>query len=84
MKKQRVIEMNGAKVRCMPGVGATPVRRTCCVGSRRAGRSHPRHRRHLASIWHKYESHLRRIQARSVQHPSLISIRFALDHQHID
>ena len=84
MNEQQFIEMYGVKVRCMPGVGATPVRRTYRVGSRRAGRSHPRHKGHLASIWHKYESHLRRIQARSIQHPSLIFLRSALDHQHID
>jgi hypothetical protein len=48
MKKQIVIEMHGVKVRCMPGVGATPVRRTYRAGSRRAGRSHPRHRKYLA------------------------------------
>lgn len=56
MNEQQFIEMYGVKVRCMPGVGATPVRRTYRVGSRRAGRSHPRHttvsRKYLARILH--------------------------------
>jgi hypothetical protein len=84
MKNQYPAQIAGVTERYVPGVGATPVRRTYRVGSRRAGRSHPRHKGHLASIWHKYESHLRRIQARSIQHPSLIFLRSALDHQHID
>ena len=40
---------------------------------RRAGRSRPRHTRYPAHIWHRYRTHLSRIQTGSVQHPSLIS-----------
>jgi len=77
-------QMAGVKERYVPGAGATPVLRTSRIGFAALVAPAPRHTRYPARIWHRYETHQRRIRTGSVQHPSLIQSAHARIHNFID